>query len=911
MPEKKPDGRKNLSPEEQDKRRSRLLLAAAAKLKKQILRARKDPAAFIEFVMRTQKGERLKLEPFHREWLDLFSKHNRVQIEAAKSHGKCLTGRQRVQLADGRTLPAEELAAFHHALVVTYNEESDSWGTERARVTDNGCQPIVRLVMEDGREIERTAEEPVLTSVGWKRIAEVTAGEHLAAARWLPEPVTAEPLPKEEAILLGFMIGCGTCKGSIGFTKLDRGIVAEFSRCAATLGLFLQPRSQPGNYRLSSRVHGTGTRWLAGHKLYGCRSRDKRIPTAIYKASNDIVATFISAYWACDGYINMQADQVGISSVCKELLEGTQTLLLRFGITARLSRRTIIYKGGPYKYWQLLASGDEARTWQSLLQRHWYREAREKWLPDRRTGRSGSSMVPTGWLRPIADKFPKFRSWLLKNNPYDNERSSRKRALAMSAKLSELGAHTEAARLKRLISTGNIWWNAVISVEALPAEQTYAISIENNPVYVCENLIAHNTSVAVGFILFKLGTEPNIRIKLFTQSDEKARERLTLISDMILSNKLVKLVFPNLRPAPKGRWDKSALIIEREIASKDPSLEASGVMGSVEGGRADLVVLDDISDFRTALIYPQHRETIKKKIYAEIMPLLDPDGVAISIATPHHFADVVSSLRVNPEWHSYVYAVGNDEDPFLPLWPSRWSRDALVRLRNEVGPMEYDRAYRCKAISSSLSIVKPEHIKYYDAELLGDPRKLYCVQSYDLAITDKRQSSYFACVTLLFDRERNLIFVVDAWRARLGFTEQAQAIIAEGRKWRPDMITIEETGYQQALREYLLEHCDVLLPIFPVKPGNKSKELRLMETLPAFEAGRIYFHPDLDPMANPDVSVRGDIVSQLIAFNQSPDKDIGDAFAYAVRALRSLRDMDEEDEWTDGTGITSRMSILG
>lgn len=419
------------------------------------------------------------------------------------------------------------------------------------------------------------------------------------------------------------------------------------------------------------------------------------------------------------------------------------------------------------------------------------------------------------------------------------------------------------------------------------------------------------TTIVLGYLLWRLGTDPNVRIKLFTQSDEKARERLTLISDMIKTNKLVQLVFPNLHPAPKGVWHKSAIQIDREVPSKDPSLEASGIMGSVEGGRADLVILDDISDFRTALIYPQHRESIKKKVYAEILPMLEEDGSAISIATPHHEGDVVSSLRKNPEWKAVVFAVGTDEDPFVPLWPSRWGRKALMRLRREVGPLEYDRAYRCKTLSNAITIVKPEHIRFYDANMLGDPRTLFCVQAYDLAITEKRQSSYFACVTVLYSRERNLVFVADAWHFRLGFTEQADALKNEARKWRPDMIVIEETGYQQALREYLFESAETPLPIYPVRPGNKSKELRLMETLPMFEAERIYFNPDLDPQTNPDVARRGDLIGQLIAFAAAADKDLGDSFAYAVRALRSVRGEEEDEEWNDGEGMTTRLSIIG
>jgi len=419
------------------------------------------------------------------------------------------------------------------------------------------------------------------------------------------------------------------------------------------------------------------------------------------------------------------------------------------------------------------------------------------------------------------------------------------------------------------------------------------------------------TSVALAFLIWKLGTNPNIRIKLFTQSDEKARERLSLISDMIKTNKLVRLVFPDLIPAHKGIWHKSSIQISRSVQSKDPSLEASGIMSSVEGGRADMVLLDDISDFRTALVYPQFRESIKKKVYAEVLPMLEEDGVAISIGTPHHSEDVIASLRVNPEWKSYIYAVGTDEDPYLPLWPGRWHRQALMSLRREVGPMEYDRAYRCKAISASMAIVKSEHIQFYDADLLGDPRRLYCVQAYDLAITDKRQSSYFACVTVLHDRERNFSFIADAWHNKLGFTEQGQAIIAEARRWRPDMIAIEETGYQRALREYLMERSEVPLPIFPVRPGNQSKELRLMATLPAFESKLIFFNPNLDPRSNPDVARRGDLISQLLSFTASGDKDLGDAFAYAIRVLRYSEVAEEDDGWHSGEGISARMSVIG
>jgi phage terminase large subunit-like protein len=418
------------------------------------------------------------------------------------------------------------------------------------------------------------------------------------------------------------------------------------------------------------------------------------------------------------------------------------------------------------------------------------------------------------------------------------------------------------------------------------------------------------TTILIGFIVWMIGNNPNIRIKLFAQSEDKARERLGVVADLILRNKLVKLVFPSLRPNRKGPWHKSAICVDRDISDKEPTLESSGIMGSVEGGRADLVVLDDICDFRTSLIYPQHREAIKKKIYAEILPMLEEDGRAVSIATPHHELDAVASLRKNREWRSEVYSVGTDADPFVPLWPKRWPREALIKLRNEIGPLEYDRALRCKAISGALAMLKPEHIRYYDAAMLGDPNNLACVQAYDLAISQNRKSSWFACVTVLYNVEKNIAFVADAWHAKLGFAEQAQLLVEESRKWQPNRIVIEETGYQAALRGYLMELAKEPLPIYPMKPGNLSKELRLMEAMPMFEGGRVYFNPRLDPQIYIERTSIGDIVGQLREFPQGTDKDLVDALAYAVKSLRSFQQEGDDEDWESGEGMAARISVF-
>lgn len=64
-------------------------LRAEAKFAEQVLRARRDPAAFIEFAIRDEgSGRVLRNADFHREWQELLTQHANVVLIAPVEHGK-------------------------------------------------------------------------------------------------------------------------------------------------------------------------------------------------------------------------------------------------------------------------------------------------------------------------------------------------------------------------------------------------------------------------------------------------------------------------------------------------------------------------------------------------------------------------------------------------------------------------------------------------------------------------------------------------------------------------------------------------------------------------------------------------------------------------------------------------------
>jgi phage terminase large subunit-like protein len=533
------------------------------------------------------------------------------------------------------------------------------------------------------------------------------------------------------------------------------------------------------------------------------------------------------------------------------------------------------------------------------------------------------------------------------------------------------------------------------------------------------------TSILISYLLWRIGRNPNIRIKLFSQNDTRAKERIAEIAENIKTNEAFQLVFPDIKPK-LGQWSNSRIVVERPLNLKDATVEALGITTSATGGRCDIVALDDVCDLNNSVIYPTLRERIIQKFSSELLPILDPGGSVVSIATPYHNcipdgekvvtltgniaietltlndkvqvaanewqhpiaikrthyvgnivsftcnelgrsykftpnhrlptqrgvlfvkdilpsdqlvhqgntfkyydiskiehthyegyvtdiqtstgyfdlpgitshnSDLTAVLKANTEFTHIRDVVGNDTDPLLPLWPERWPREALQSLRIQQGSIEFDRAYRCIAISNDIVPCKPEWIKFYTKEDLGDPNRLICVQAYDLAIEQKTNADYFACVTVLYDPERNKAFVADATHDRLSFTSQGQRIVNNFLRWRPDRILIEKVGLGGSLENYLMENSPIALPIIPYKPRG-DKYFRFTQQTPWLEDGRVSFHPSLDPQRNV-IGDSGSLIKEMLEFPVGKHDDLcvrGDTLIRTSTGFKEIKDIVIGDE---------------
>lgn len=244
------------------------------------------------------------------------------------------------------------------------------------------------------------------------------------------------------------------------------------------------------------------------------------------------------------------------------------------------------------------------------------------------------------------------------------------------------------------------------------------------------------TTNAYARVLLEVGRNPDILIKIIGASDNLATKRVRAIKQHIEGNKNYKQLFPKLKPGRSkiknaiDAWGKTSIVVEREIIDPNPTVESCGILASVVGDRADVLLFDDPCNLRNTILMPALREQVIQAYDNVWLPLLDEFGRTFYIATPWHKDDLTSTLmkrwKNDPDacvlnFHvgqkltitseGEVLSIEETNDKFLPIWEEKFNRKALMGKMNDLlegdildeemggGSRAYDRAYRCLSIS--------------------------------------------------------------------------------------------------------------------------------------------------------------------------------------------------------------------
>src|SRR5215210_6149677 len=178
-----------------------------------------------------------------------FHKSDLVVLAARPAMGKCLSADAEIVLDDGSVRTIEEIFRRRSARLMTLEGDMKlSWAQPSAFV-DDGVKRVYKVTTRLGRTIKTTLAHPFLTMEGWRRLGELSVGDHVAVPRRVPV-FGNEPLGTHKIKLLAYMLGDGNMTGGAPrFTNANPTIQADFAAAVEEFGGLLTRTETSGGTR--------------------------------------------------------------------------------------------------------------------------------------------------------------------------------------------------------------------------------------------------------------------------------------------------------------------------------------------------------------------------------------------------------------------------------------------------------------------------------------------------------------------------------------------------------------------------------------------------------------------------------------------------------------------------------------
>jgi predicted phage terminase large subunit-like protein len=281
---------------------------------------------------------------------------------------------------------------------------------------------------------------------------------------------------------------------------------------------------------------------------------------------------------------------------------------------------------------------------------------------------------------------------------------------------------------------------------------------------------------------------------------------------------------------------------------------SAGVAGPITGHGGDLLIIDDPIKLQNEALSETIRESQKQWYRSTFRPRAEPNASIILIMTRWHEDDLAGWVQSTEEevdddipqdpWEVInIPALAEEDDPLgrkegEALWPDRFDRNALAKLREAMGSYWFSAEYMGRPKPEGGNILEEAWFGYYTEE--GNPLSIdvpiqHCIQIWDTAFEEGETHSRSACVTII--ENRHGYYIMDVWAERVEFPELVKNTKAKYQQWLPERIYVEYKASGHSLVQQLRR--DTKLPIIPVKAVG-SKEARVHAISGTVEAGRVF-----------------------------------------------------------------------
>lgn len=346
-------------------------------------------------------------------------------------------------------------------------------------------------------------------------------------------------------------------------------------------------------------------------------------------------------------------------------------------------------------------------------------------------------------------------------------------------------------------------------------------------------------TASVAFPAFLLGHDPTQRVICVSYSDALAKNIANEFRSLI-DTQFYRDLFPGTRVSDTKNNESEVVLTARG------GRLATSVGGTLTGRGGDLIVIDDplgaqdaYSDQRRGAANAWFKNTLLSRLNNQ------RTGAIVIVMQRLHMDDLTGFVTEgNDDWTVLSLPAIAVEDEVIDLGRGRSHRrriedvlsvrsprEVLNRLRSNLGSDLFESQYQQSPGPPGGAMFKRAWVQRFDAP----PARGRIIQSWDTATKTGPENDWSVCVTCLITYNPDCYFIIDVFRARIGYPELHAKVHELRARYRPGTIFIEDAGVGSALLQD-----PKLYPRPTACVAKQSKEVRASMASLRFEKGQIF-----------------------------------------------------------------------
>ncbi len=306
------------------------------------------------------------------------------------------------------------------------------------------------------------------------------------------------------------------------------------------------------------------------------------------------------------------------------------------------------------------------------------------------------------------------------------------------------------------------------------------------------------------------------------------------------------------------------------IVAKGAEQKMRGLKWS--GMRPDLIVCDDLENDEIVL-NKERREKFRKWFFNALLPCRSDRGIVRIVGTILHL-DALLERLMPKDWDKRAI-----KTPLRTILDPAKSKAASWR---SVRYRAHDEGFLNILLDDSMAFFRKEDFRPYNLEEFDKHPKSYYI-AVDLAISEKDRADWSVFVIGALD-SNGILYIVDLVRDRLDAKDIVDTIMALGKRYNPDMITIEASMIEKSIGPYLrmeMQRTGQYYPLNVMVP-TKDKEQRARGIQARMRAGGVRFNKSADWFP--------ELEQEMRQFPRSRHDDQVDAMAWLGLTLNKMVD---------------------